>query len=355
MDFEKVIAYAAEQGCSDVHITPELPIYIRKNTLMQAVGEPVYAQQVQELLSNIMPDEAKAELQQKRQTDFMYRTPSGIRLRGNAFFQDKGMAVCFRVIKSEIMPVEELNFPEFMLDKVRSLKQGLVLIVGPTGQGKSTTLASFLRHRAENQTEHILTIEDPIEYILPSGQSIVQQREVGRDVHSFQDGIKAALREDPDVIMVGEMRDRETIESTLTLAETGHTVFATLHTSSGTQTISRIIDVFPGDEQEQIRSQLASTLTMVIAQRLLPKADGSGLALAYEILVNNYAIQNYIRQNKIFQIPNAFQSDDTGQMIQLEQSIAGLVLNGVVTPEVGYEYARRPEQLRAILQANGIS
>jgi twitching motility protein PilT len=281
------------------------------------------------------------------------KSATGVRLRGNAFFQEGGLSVVLRVIAQEIRNLDSLGFPDFVIQNIRALKNGFVLIVGATGQGKSTTLAAILQNIVSDQAKHVITIEDPIEYILPNGQSLVQQREVGRDVLNFRAGIKAALREDPDVLMVGEMRDYETISSALTMAETGHVVFSTLHTNDGPQTISRIIDVFPPEQQEQIRSQLASTLKMIVAQRLVPTVDGKR-ALAFEVLTNNYAIQNYIRQNKIFQIPSTLQTDSSGEMVQLEQSLAGLVIAQQVTPEVAKEYSADPEQLKAILAANGV-
>jgi twitching motility protein PilT len=319
---------------------------------MTPLGAAVTPKDIQALLVSILTPAHKEELQKRRQVDFMIQTKSKIRLRGNAFFQQNGIAVSFRLIPLQIRNFKALGFPEFLYDKVMKMGQGLILVVGPTGQGKSTTLASMMVERNSQRTEHVVTVEDPVEYILPSGKGIVQQREVGHDVLNFQDGIRSALREDPDVLMVGEMRDLETISAALTMAETGHIVFSTLHTNSGPETITRIIDAFPPDQQSQIRSQLASTLSMIISQRLVVTADGKDRTLAYEVLTSNYAVQNYIRQNKIFQIPNVLQTDSSGMMVQFEQSLAGLVLANKISRETAFENAHDPEQLEAILDAN---
>ncbi len=354
MDIEQLVSGAVSQGASDIHLNIGFVPHFRVTGKIIPQGEELITEEfLQNFLTDTLPENHKKSLQDDRQTDFVMKSKEGVRLRGNAFFQEGGLSVVLRVITQEIRGLDTLGFPEFVIEKIKGFKNGIVLVVGATGQGKSTTLASVLQHLVTNKAQHVITIEDPIEYILPSGKSLVQQREVGRDVVNFRAGIKAALREDPDILMVGEMGDYETISAALTMAETGHTIFSTLHTSDGTQTISRIIDVFPPEQQEQIRSQLANALRMVVAQRLIPTVDGK-LALAYEVLTNNYAIQNYIRQNKIFQIPSALQTDSSGEMVQLEQSLAGLVIGQQITKEVAEEYAQDKEQLKAILAANGI-
>ncbi len=354
MDIEQLISGAVEQGASDIHLTTDVPPHFRvAGQLLPQGTEVVTAEFLQNFLMKVLPEEQKKQLQDHRQTDFVIKSVAGVRLRGNAFFQEGGLSIVLRVIAKEIRTLDSLGFPDFVIERIKSLKNGVVLIVGATGQGKSTTLAAILQNLSNHKPQHLITIEDPIEYILPNSKALIQQREVGRDVLDFRAGIKAALREDPDILMVGEMRDYETISAALTMAETGHTVFSTLHTNDGPQTISRIIDVFPSEQQDQVRSQLATTLKMIIAQRLVLAIDGT-LTLAYEVLTNNYAIQNYIRQNKIFQIPSALQTDSSGEMVQLEQSLAGLVINQQVTKEVALENAADPEQLKAILAANGI-
>jgi twitching motility protein PilT len=354
MDIEQLISAAVAQGASDIHITTGvLPHFRISGNIVPQGTEIVTGEFLQNCLMKVLPEPQKQQLQNNRQTDFVMKSATGVRLRGNAFFQEGGLSVVLRVIAKDIRTLDSLGFPDFVIEKIKSLKNGFVLIVGATGQGKSTTLAAILQNLVQYRAQHLITIEDPIEFILPGGKAITQQREVGRDVLDFRAGIKAALREDPDILMVGEMRDYDTISAALTMAETGHTVFSTLHTNDGPQTISRIIDVFPSEQQDQVRSQLASALKMIVAQRLVPSVDGK-LVLAYEVLTNNYAIQNYIRQNKIFQIPNALQTDSSGEMVQLEQSLAGLVISQQITKETALENATDPEQLKAILAANGI-
>ncbi|MCF7812708.1 PilT/PilU family type 4a pilus ATPase [Candidatus Gracilibacteria bacterium] len=356
MDFEKIVDYAESENASDIHISPGLPVFLRITNRMKPLngGEKVTPEQIQELLDSLLADEHKEILKNRRQVDFLALTQSGLRLRGNAFFQEYGVSASFRIIPREIRDSRSLGFPDFVYDKFLNLKQGLILVVGPTGEGKSTTLASMIQERAKQKTEHILTVEDPIEYLISSSQSVVQQREVGRDVLNFKDGITAGLREDPDILLVGEMRNLETISSVLTMAETGHMVFSTLHTNNGPETITRIIDVFPPEHQDQIRSQLSAALTMIISQRLIPTKDGNSLTLAYEVLTSNYAIQNYIRQNKIYQIPNVLQTDSSGYMVQFEQSLAGLVISGRISQETALDFAQDKDQLKSILLANGI-
>jgi twitching motility protein PilT len=354
MNFEEIVNYAEKQNASDIHFSPGMPIFLRITGEMIAIPEQkLTPQNIEKMLESLLKDEQKEVLKARRQVDFLAVTQSGLRLRGNAFFQEYGVSSSFRIVPRDIIPSASLGFPKFVYDRFLNMKQGLILIVGPTGEGKSTTLASMLHERSNMQTEHVITVEDPVEYLLSSDKSVIQQREVGRDVLNFKDGITAGLREDPDVLMVGEMRDLETISSVLTMAETGHMVFSTLHTNNGPETINRIIDVFPPKHQDQIRSQLSTTLTMIVSQRLIPSIDGKNLVLAYEILSTNYAIQNYIRQNKIYQIPNVLQTDSSGYMVQLEQSLAGLVLNGKISKETADEYAQDKDQLKSILAANG--
>jgi len=353
MDFEKLVDFAVQNGSSDIHISPGLSISYRVNgQIRQTNDEKQTPDQIQKLILPFLTERQKKEIQERRQTDFLAKTSKNVRLRGNAFFQNNGLSVVFRIIPQEIRELFSLGFPEFVYEEILKMKKGLVLVVGSTGQGKSTTLASIIQKRAGSLSEHILTIEDPIEYIIPSSKSLVQQREVFRDVMNFSDGIRAALREDPDVVMVGEMRDLETVSAALTLAETGHLVFGTLHTNNGPETIHRIIDIFPSEKQDQIRAQLAATLTMVIAQQLIPTADGKGRTLAYEILTSNYAIKNHIRSNKIFQIPNVLQTDSSGTMVLMEQSLAGLVAMGKITKEVASQYTDDPDQLKSMIEAS---
>ncbi len=355
MDFEKVIEYALNKDVSDIHIAPNSPIFLRRHGRMEAVGTTISPKDVDIITKRVM-NQSQIKLFEKRlQLDFLYTSQNGHRLRGNAFYSDGGTSLSFRVIESSIIDFATLGFPEFVKKMVVDSKQGLILVVGPTGQGKSTTVASILQERTKNNAEHILMLEDPIEYLIPRGKSIVQQRDVGRDVLSFEAGLIGAMREDPDVLMVGELRDTESMGETLTMAETGHLVLSTLHTNNAVQTITRILNSFPADQRPQIQSQLASTLSLVISQRLVPRADGNGRVLAYEIFKMNYAIANYIRQDKIFQIPNVMQTDSTGKMIQFEQSLVGLVMAKQITKETAIEYAQDKIQLKALFEFNNIS
>ena len=355
MDFEKIIATAEGNKASDIHLSPGLPIFFRVNGQMTPVGEEkLTSEMILVVVETFLSPEHKEILKARKQVDFLVTTSTGLRLRGNVFHQEHGMAASFRIIPREIRKFVDIGFPKFVHDRIMSMHKGLVLIVGATGTGKSTTLASMLQERIMNKTEHCITVEDPIEYIIPSGKGVIQQREVGRDVLNFKDGIEAGLREDPDVLMVGEMRNLETISAALTMAETGHVVFSTLHTNDCPETVTRIVDIFPSEQQDQVRAQLSATLKMIIAQKLVPTTDGKSLVLAYEILTTNYAIQNYIRQNKIFQIPNVLQTDSSGYMVQYEQSLAGLVIAGKITKEVAHDYAQDKDQLKAILVSNGV-
>lgn len=354
MDFEKVIEYALGKGVSDIHLSPNVPIYLRKNGQIESVGNKISNEEIKKIVEKILDTKQKETLETKRQIDFLYKSQKSNRLRGNAFYCNEGLALSFRVIQKTIPEFSQLGFPDFVKNKAMNAKQGLILIVGPTGQGKSTTLASILQARSKTHTEHILMLEDPIEYIIPSTQSMVQQREIGRDVASFEEGILGALREDPDVLMIGELRSAETMSAALTLAETGHLVFATLHTNNAVHTISRILDMFPGEQKAQIRNQLASNLDMVVSERLIPTMDGINRILAFEVLTMNYAIANYIRQEKIYQIPNIIQTDSSGTMIQFEQSLIALILSKKITKEIALEFAQDKNQLKSLFELNGI-
>ncbi len=351
MDFEKLVEYAFQNNASDIHCTPGLPVFFRIFGENRPVGQPLTVNEIQQLAGTFLTPPKVKELQTRRQVDFMAHTKAGTRLRGNAFFERKGLAISFRPIAKTIPEFSFTGLPDFVLEEIMDMKQGLVLIVGPTGQGKSTTLASLLQTRLNMQADHLVSIEDPVEFIFSPGKGLAQQRQVGRDVITFQDGIIAGLREDPDILMVGELRDQETVSAAMTMAETGHLVFGTLHTNDAVQTISRIIDIFPASEKEQIQVQLASTLSMVISQRLMLNAQKNARVLASEILIMNYAIQNFIRQNKIFQIPNAMQTDNSGKTLVFEQSLAKLAIENKITKDMAFEFAHDPNYLESVLDA----
>jgi twitching motility protein PilT len=352
LDLDQILNYAGEKGASDTHITPGKPVYFRINGRINTVGDPISKPEIDELLIHILSPKQQTKLEEIRDVDFVHSSNQKFRFRCNAFHTREGVAMAFRMIPATIPGFETTGLPGFVLEHAKNLKKGLILVTGATGHGKSTSLASMIKARADHKAEHFILLEDPIEFLMNSDKSIIHQRNLERDVFSFERGLKAALREDPDVLMVGEMRDLETISSALTAAETGHVVFSTLHTNSAAETIHRIIDVFPSERQVQIRSQLASTLSMVVCQRLLESTDG-GRVLVYEILMSNYAVSNHIRQNTVFQIPNAMQTDDSGKMVLFDQSLAHQTILGNIDYLVAKQNATSVEQLDYILQTSG--
>ncbi len=301
-----------------------------------------------ELIYRILSTQQQKVLETKRSVDFAYSLPGVARFRVNAFFQRATVGAAFRRIPTEIKSLEELALPEKIAEFAKK-PRGLVLVTGPTGSGKSTTLAALIDMINRSRTEHILTLEDPIEFLHWHRGCVVNQREIGNDATSFADALRAALRQDPDVILVGEMRDLETIATALTAAETGHLVFATLHTQSAPQTIDRMIDVFPAEQQDQIRAQLAGTLQGVVTQTLLPTADGRGRVAALEILMPDDAVRNLIRQGKVEQIYSVMQTSTGTGMQTMEQSLADLVLRGVVTQEAAVSRSSHEEALLGLI------
>jgi len=321
-----------EEGLSDIHIQMGLPLAKRINGSI-VKDESNILTKVQ--ISKFVKDSLNAELQNILKTEKSVDVALEInknRFRANFFESLNGLNIALRLIESEIREFSDIDFPPVVEDML-NLRNGLVLVTGPTGSGKSTTLASMINAVNQTRQENIIIIEDPIEYIHQPKECIISQRELGPHTTSFSSALRAALREDPDVIMVGELRDLETISLALTAAETGHLVFATLHTSGAPNTINRIIDVFPGDQQGQIRSQLATSLKMVMTQRLIKKADGSGRVPAFEIMICNTAVQNLIRENKIFQINTAMQTGVSVGMVEMEKSIQALIDAGLVNHE----------------------
>ena len=352
-DFEQILKYAVEKEASDIHLTPGLPVSFRIHGKIEYVGEPLDDAYTQNLAINALTPKQQAQLDEFRDVDFSVSSREQFRFRGNAFFAQGGLSFVLRLIPKVIPDFAELGFDEVLMDHFMNLKQGLVLVVGPTGHGKSTTLAAMIQARSNTHSEHIITMEDPVEFMFKSGKSIVHQRDVGKDAASFERGLKAALREDPDVLLVGEMRDLETISAALTAAETGHLVLSTLHTHDTPETINRIIDAFPTAQQGQIRSQLASSLKMVVAQRLLPSVDGKR-SLVYEVMTSNYAIKNHIRQGSLHQIQNYMQTDTSGTMNLFDQSLVTRMLEGEVGMETAFEHCRSREQLIHLLELNNV-
>ena len=319
------------EGASDLHLSPFYPPFFRINGHMIKLNTAALTpDKCQKLISETMSEEQNQYFKQELELDWSYQLPGHARFRANAFLQNDGMGAVYRRIPEKIKTFEELDLPD-VLRVLADQPKGLILATGPTGSGKSTTLAALIQHINMTRKEHIITIEDPIEYVHKGINCLINQREVFRHTKSFSTALKSALREDPDIIMVGEMRDVETISLTLTAAETGHLVFATLHTNSAAKSIDRIIDSFPHEQQSQARVMLSESLIGIVAQTLLPRADKSGMVPAMEVLVVTPAVRNLIRENKAFQIPSVIQTSVRKGMISFESSVAALVESGAVT------------------------
>ena len=339
----QLVEKAAQMGASDIHLTCGLPVRFRIHGELQTVGETPLTHAVLEQyameLAGALPEQEDIDLS---------ATFAGIRIRANLFRQQGHVSLALRLLSDTIPPLERLGLPP-EVEKLTRLRRGLVLVVGATGSGKSTTLAALLDRINESRRSHILTLEDPIEYLHAPKQATVSQREVGRDTGSFAKGLRSALREDPDVILIGEMRDLETIETALTAAETGHLVFATLHTNSAASTIDRVVDCFPADRHRQIRTQLSMCLEAVLSQQLLPRADGSGRVLACEMMMVNTAIRSMIREGKTPQISNAMATSAKEGSVLMDTSLQRLPQARQITREIAVEYSQAPDQLRRIL------
>jgi twitching motility protein PilT len=316
---------------------------VRVHGQMKRLNVPrATADEVEKLIFSTMNESQKVLFKEKLEIDFSTRLDNGVRFRVNAFHQINGLGVAFRVIPELIKNFEELNLPD-ILSKLAMKENGLVLLTGPTGSGKSTTLATMIDYVNDHKHCHIITIEDPIEFVHQSKNSLINQRELGHDTWSFTNALRSALREDPDVILVGEMRDLETVSLALTAAETGHLVLATLHTSSATKSIDRIIDMFPKEQQAQVRSMLSESLQAVVAQKLLPLKDGTGRIPALEILIANSAVRNLIREEKTYQIPSIIQSGSKEGMQTVDQSLYNHIMNGLLDRAVAEKVADNPK------------
>jgi len=333
MDIAELLAFSVKNGASDLHLSSGLPPMIRVDGDIRRINvPPLEHKDVHALLYDIMNDKQRRDYEEFFETDFSFELPGVARFRVNAFNQDRGSAGVFRTIPSKVLTLEELNCPSFFQEVTRH-PRGLILVTGPTGSGKSTTLAAMIDYINSNDYSHILTVEDPIEFVHQSKKSLVNQREVHRDTLGFNEALRSALREDPDIILVGEMRDLETIRLALTAAETGHLVFGTLHTSSAAKTIDRIIDVFPAAEKDMIRSMLSESLQAVISQTLMKKIIG-GRTAAWEIMVGTPAIRNLIREAKVAQMYSAIQTGRKEGMQTLDQHLQELVEKGVVSRQI---------------------
>ncbi len=346
---EQLLKTIKQYNASDLHLNVNSEPMLRiDGTLTPLNLSKLTNEDVIELCYSVLTEKQKASLEEDLELDFSFEIPGVARFRANYYYERENLAGAFRIIPPRPLTLDELNAPSIFKQLIKKEK-GMVLVTGPTGSGKSTTLAAMLNEINEHYKKHIITIEDPIEYIHSHKKSLFSQREVGRDTKSFLNALRASLREDPDVILIGEMRDRETIGAAITAAETGHLVFATLHTNSADQTINRIVNVFPAEEQDQIRTQLSMALNAVISQILIPKIGGGRIA-AHEIMINNPAISNLIRENKIPQIYSQMQLNQgvTG-MQTMNQILSQLVANHIIEKERAMSYSTKPEELRKLI------
>lgn len=352
LNIKQLLELAIERGSSDLHIIVGVPPKLRvEGVLMSVPDEPITTPDIADkFVGDLLPAPMLERFNANKELDFSLNFSEKARFRVNAYTQKGTRAIAFRTIPKTIPDLDELGLPA-LLHSFTSLKQGLVLVTGPTGHGKSTTIASMINEINDHRSEHIVTIEDPIEFVFPPLKSIISQREIGSDTHSWQVALRSVLREDPDVVFVGEMRDFEAISSAVTVAETGHLVFSTLHTNSAAQTIDRIVDVFPDAQQDQIRLQLSNVIEAVFSMRLIPSTHGRR-AVAYEVMLGTSAIKTSIREGKTHQIDNIIQTSTEMGMRTLEMSLADLVKSGEVSVEVAQMYSIRPDELTRLVRTS---
>ncbi|MBK8230321.1 MAG: type IV pilus twitching motility protein PilT [Candidatus Eisenbacteria bacterium] len=347
---DAIFKMVRQQGASDLHISSGAPPMLRVHGEIHPVDSPeLTGEQARQLLLEMMTREQRELFEREHDIDFAYEVPGEVRVRCNIYEQRRGIAGAFRLLPTQIFSLEQLGLPD-SLRKFAELRKGLVVVTGPPGSGKSTTLAAILHYINETQRKHILTIEDPVEYVHPNLRCLVNQREIHRHATSFTGALRAALREDPDIILVGEMRDLETMQLAITAAETGQLVLATLHTSSAAQTVDRIIDAFPDEKQAQIRIMLSESLKGVVAQRLVRKADGSGRIAALEILFSTHAISAMIRDKKTFQLPSLMQTGKRDGMMLLDSCLMQYVKDGLITAEEALLAANSKETFMPLLE-----
>lgn len=352
MDIRELLQVVVNNNASDLHLLVGIPPVLRIDGALGYIpnAEPLTVEVIQDLVQQLLNPQQKEILAVNRELDFSYELPGQGRFRINAYHQKGVLAASLRLIPLAIKGIDELGLPK-ICHTFATLRQGFILVTGPTGHGKSTTLAAILNEINQTRSEHIVTIEDPIEFVLPQAKSIVSQREVHGDTHSWEIALRSCLREDPNIVLIGEMRDFETIASALTIAETGHLVFATLHTNSAAQTVDRIVDVFPEHSKSQVRMQLSATLEAVFSQRLIPALSG-GRTVAYEIMTITSAVKTVIREGKTHLIDNIIQTSAELGMMTLETRLAELVSKGVINFETAASYALRPEELVRLVKGN---
>lgn len=350
MGIKELLQYTASQKASDLHLIVGSPPYLRINGKLLAVPseQKLTAEQIDKFAKDTLTADQYQRLTVNKELDFSLAFGEKVRFRVNAYTQKGTLGMSFRTIPLQIPDIDDLGLPK-IVHSFTNLRQGFILITGPTGHGKSTTLAAILNEINETRSEHIVTIEDPIEFVFHPLSSIITQREMGNDTHSWQIALRSVLREDPDVVLVGEMRDFETIAAALTVAETGHLVFATLHTNSAAQTIDRIVDVFPDEQQKQVRLQLSNVLEAVFSMRLIPSSDG-GRVVAHEVMLGTSAVKTSIREGKTHQIDNIIQTSTEMGMNTLEMSLANRVKEGSVKIETAQAYSLRPDELSRLVR-----
>jgi len=351
MQLDTILKSAMDMGASDVHLVAGHSPVARIHTVMMPMDYPVLTPEgVHRMMEHMTNEEQRARFAKVKDVDFSYEIPGVARFRVNVHLQKQALGIALRLIKEEIPPIADLNLPE-VIARLTYLPRGLVLVTGDTGSGKSTTLASMIQAMNERYHKHIITLEDPVEYALVSSKCVIEQRELGDDVPSFASGLRHVLRQDPDIILVGEMRDLETTAAAITAAETGHLVLSTLHTVNASQTVERIIDMYPADQQNQIRSMLANTLQAVISQTLFRRTDQKGMVPAVEVMLTTPAVRNLVRENRAFEIPNVIETSRAMGMNTLDNAIAELYFNGMISREDAIAQAAYPEKLERMLAA----
>lgn len=352
MEIKQLLQLAVDRNASDLHIISGISPHLRIEGLLAPIPNevPLTPDVVNKFVKEILSSEQLERLTVNKEIDFSLPFNQNARFRVNAYTQKGSLAIAFRKIPLQIPKIDDLGLPK-ILHSFTGLRQGFILVTGPTGHGKSTTLASMLNEINFNRSEHLVTIEDPIEFIFKPQKSIISQREMGFDTHSWQIALRSVLREDPDVVLVGEMRDHETIASALTIAETGHLVFATLHTNSAAQTIDRIVDVFPDEQQEQVRLQLSNVIEAVFSMRLIPSLSGKRV-VSYEVMLGTSAVKSSIREGKTHQIDNIIQTSTEVGMNTMEMSLANLVRDGKIDLEIAQSFSLRPDELMRLVRSS---